>query len=116
MKKKASSPKALFEKELASIVKKLVEQYRPEKIIVFGSLAQGRVDAESDLDLLVIKRTGERRLNRRIEALRGVPRNIPLDVIILTPEEIAILEKEKSPFIQEILATGKVVYEQKPLA
>ncbi|MBC7217321.1 MAG: nucleotidyltransferase domain-containing protein, partial [Candidatus Caldatribacterium sp.] len=51
----------------------------------------------------------------RAEALRGIPRRVPLDVIVPTPEETALLEREGSPFIQEVLSTGKVVYEQEPL-
>jgi predicted nucleotidyltransferase len=106
----------LWEKELARIVERLVQQYKPEKIVLFGSLAKGRGSGESDVDLLVIKRTGERRVNRRVEALKGVSRRVPLDVIVLTPEEVEFLRKKGSSFIQEILSTGKVLYEQKPLA
>lgn len=101
--------------ELTRIIEELVQQYHPEKVILFGSLSRSEETEESDIDLLIIKRTGERRVNRRVEALRGIPRRVPLDVIVLTPEEVALLEREGSPFIQEVLSTGKVVYEQEPL-
>ena len=115
MRKRAYPAGKTWEKELARIVERLVRQYHPEKIVLFGSLAKGEGSSESDVDLLVIKRTGERRVNRRVEALRGISRKIPLDVIVLTPEEVEFLRKEGSPFIREVLSTGKVLYEQKPL-
>lgn len=104
------------EKELASVVEAIVRRYRPEKIILFGSLARGEDSEESDIDLLIVKRTATRRIYRRIEALKGIPRSVPLDVLVLTPEEIDFLEKEQSPFIREILAEGKVLYERESLA
>jgi predicted nucleotidyltransferase len=115
MRKHAYSAGKTWEKELTRIVERLVRRYHPEKIVLFGSLAKGEESSESDIDLLVIKRTGERRVNRRVEALRGISRKIPLDVIVLTPEEVEFLRKEGSSFIQEVLSTGKVLYEQKPL-
>jgi len=115
MRKRTRFREDFREKELVRIVERLVRQYHPEKIVLFGSLAKGEGSSESDVDLLVIKRTGERRVNRRVEALRGLSRKVPLDVIILTPEEVEFLRKEGSPFIREVLSTGKVLYEQKPL-
>ncbi|MBC7218218.1 MAG: nucleotidyltransferase domain-containing protein, partial [Candidatus Caldatribacterium sp.] len=67
---------------MTRIIGELVQQYHPERIILFGSLSRGEETEESDIDLLIIKRTGERRVNRRAEALRGIPRRVPLDVIV----------------------------------
>lgn len=108
-------PSFEVEKEVARLVKILVRRYQPEKIILFGSLACGKVTEESDIDLLVIKRTRKPRIYRRSKALGGIPRKVPLDVLILTPEEVAFLEEKQSPFIREILTQGKVLYERKPL-
>ena len=41
--------------EIETIVKQVVDAYRPEKIILFGSYAYGQPNADSDLDLLIIK-------------------------------------------------------------
>jgi hypothetical protein len=49
---------------------------------------------------------------RREEAMRGIRQTVPLDLLILTPDELELLEREGSPFIREILDTGIVVYEQ----
>ena len=47
--------KEALEKELHGIVATLVEKYKPEKIILFGSLATGKMHEWSDIDLLIIK-------------------------------------------------------------
>jgi predicted nucleotidyltransferase len=46
-------------KKLDKMVKKIVQAYKPEKIILFGSYAYGDPNRDSDLDLLIIKETDE---------------------------------------------------------
>jgi len=104
--------KEILEKELHRIVATLIEKYQPEKIILFGSLVTGRIHEWSDIDLLIIKETRTRRLYRRAEALKRTERNVPIDVIILTPGEVRFLCDENSVFIKDILEKGSVVYEK----
>lgn len=99
-------------KELDRIVAALIEKYQPQKIILFGSLATGRIEEWSDIDLLIIKQTWTRRFYRRAQALRGIKRNVPMDIIILTPDEVKILSDEGSLFIKDILDKGSVLYEK----
>lgn len=47
-------PPALGDPALAEIVRRLVEAYQPERIYLFGSVARGEMDADSDYDLMVI--------------------------------------------------------------
>ena len=104
--------KEALENELHRIVATLAEKYKPEKIILFGSLATGRIHEWSDIDLLIIKETTTRRIYRRAEALKEIERNVPIDVIILTPNEVKFLCDEKSLFIKDILEKGSIVYER----
>lgn len=105
--------KKLLTEELQKIVSVLIENYQPEKIILFGSLASDKVKEESDIDLLLVKKSDKRPLERVIEvmALLGYPR-IALDIFVYTPEEIEYLRKEGSQFIEDILEHGKVLYEK----
>jgi len=104
--------KEALEKELRRIVATLIEKYKPEKIVLFGSLATDRIHEWSDIDLLIIKETSTRRLYRRAEALKGIERNVPIDVIILTPGEVRLLRNESSFFIKDIFEKGSVLYEK----
>ena len=38
------------EKEIDSITRQIIEKYKPKKIILFGSMAQGYVTLDSDID------------------------------------------------------------------
>jgi predicted nucleotidyltransferase len=100
------------EREIPQDIANLISSYKPRKVIIFGSRARGDSSVESDHDVLIIKETSTRRILRREEAMRGIRQTVPLDLLILTPDEIELLEREGSPFIREILDTGVVVYEQ----
>lgn len=105
--------KQALEKELDRIVATLIEKYKPEKIILFGSLATGGMHEWSDIDLLIIKQTDKRPLDRAtdIMAMLNYPR-IAMDIFIYTPKELKYLMKYGSQFIAEILEQGKVLYEK----
>ena len=105
--------KEALEKELHGIVATLVEKYKPEKIILFGSLATGKMHEWSDIDLLIIKETNERPLDRatNIRQKLNYPR-IAIDIFAYTPGEVKCLLEEGSQFIQEILEQGRVLYEK----
>ena len=109
----AAQRKEALEEELRRIIAILVEKYRPEKVILFGSLATGRINEWSDIDLLIIKETDKRPLDRALEAysLLGNYRE-PMDIIVYTPAEVDLLLREGSFFVSEILTEGKVLYEK----
>jgi HEPN domain-containing protein/predicted nucleotidyltransferase len=100
---------------LESIVQRLVEQYDPDRVILFGSQATGHAVSESDFDLLVVKDTELRPIDRRVE-VDGLlaDRVVPLDLFVYTPAELRLLYSSGSPFIQEVFRTGKVVFMRKP--
>lgn len=99
--------------ETQKIVKKIAENYKPEKIILFGSVARGEEKKDSDIDLLIIKNSKKKRpfrVKEVFEALRGINRNSPLDPIVYTPKEISNRIELGDYFIKRILKEGKVVY------
>lgn len=95
------------------IVSRLVEAYRPQRIILYGSLAYGTPDADSDIDLLIIKETDDTPLERRLRVRQVVAdpnRRMPFSSIVLTPDELEHRLALGDPFYQEILNRGKLVY------
>ena len=110
---KAAQRHALLEAELARYVKKLQEAYHPERILLFGSLASDQVGEWSDIDLVIIKESNLKFLDRIREVMRLLNPRVGVDILVYTPEEFAQLSQER-PFVrQEILAKGKVIYERK---
>ena len=95
------------------IVRRVVAEYGPQKIILFGSYAYGEPNEDSDIDLLIIKETPERFLQRMDSVRRaatGAHRRIPFEPLVLTPTEIEQRLKAGDQFIAEILRRGEVLY------
>ncbi len=98
-------------RRLAHLVSAL-RKYEPERIILFGSHARGEADEYSDLDIVVIKETEERFLDRLKTVYELVQPTFALDVVVYTPEEFAEMQRLGNPFIEMVLREGIVVYEK----
>jgi predicted nucleotidyltransferase len=99
--------------EIAAIVEKIRREYHPEKIVLFGSYACGMPGKDSDVDLLIVKETKERPIDRRLAVARIISdsrRTIPVDAIVLTPGEIESRLEIGDQFIEEITRHGSVLY------
>jgi HEPN domain-containing protein/predicted nucleotidyltransferase len=101
-------------KELSDISRRLIKEYDPEKIILFGSRAEGKDSEGSDIDLVIVKETDKRPLDRRIEVETLLAdRAVPIDLIVYTPDEIRRLYSIGSPFVEEIVEKGRLLYMRK---
>lgn len=101
-------------KSLKDITDRLIEYYQPDRIILFGSRLTQITSQESDVDLLIIKDTEKSAIDRRIEVEKILfDREIPLDLIIYTPREMLYLFSIGSPFIEEVLEKGRLLYMRK---
>ena len=95
---------------LAEIIRRAVEVAQPEKIILFGSRARGGARPDSDVDLLVIKSTPHRRTLAMAIYRRLAGVGCPVDVIVVTPEDIVRYGHVPHMVIEPALREGKVVY------
>ncbi|HEY86360.1 MAG TPA: nucleotidyltransferase domain-containing protein [Chloroflexi bacterium] len=101
------------------IVKRL-KAINPHKIILFGSYAYGRPDADSDIDLVVIlnqqgraKTYREKFQNRMTvgECLLDIEREVPLDTLVYTLDEWNLFLSRNSSFSRHLSNRGRVLYE-----
>jgi len=103
-----------YAEKIPEIKEKIVREIDPEKIILFGSYAWGKPTEDSDVDLFIIKASGERRINRarRVrEAISGS--DVPVDILVYTPEEIKkSINESHNLFIEDIIRNGKTIYEK----
>ena len=95
---------------LDEIVRRTVEAAQPEKIILFGSRAKGGGGAESDVDLLVVKSTPHPRQVAMPIYRRLVGVACPVDVVVVTPEDIERYGDSPWMVIEPALREGRVVY------
>ncbi|MBU7029552.1 MAG: nucleotidyltransferase domain-containing protein [Theionarchaea archaeon] len=91
---------------------RIVKDYNPEKIILFGSLARGDYHELSDVDMIIIKKTRKRFLERIGDVLLLNDTEMHLECFVYTPEEFSKMIEEENPFIEEVLKSGVVVYEK----
>ena len=96
---------------LDDVIARIVKVAQPDRIILFGSAVRGTATADSDLDLLVIKRgvSNRRHLAQAIyRALVGVP--IPVDVVVVTPEDVEAFKDGVATIIGPAMREGREVY------
>ena len=94
-------------KEVAATIGK---NFKPERIILFGSYAWGEPNSDSDVDLFIIKKTGNTRETARQISRLIFPRPFPIDFIVYTPSETEKRKKMGDFFVKNILEKGKTIY------
>jgi predicted nucleotidyltransferase len=101
------------EQALSDIVQHIVNELRPERIILFGSYGYGSPNENSDVDLLVIMETSSRPADRYLAVSRLLrPRPFPLDILVKTPDEISQALEKGDFFIRELVSKGQTLYER----
>jgi uncharacterized protein len=90
---------------------RIARSFYPDRIILFGSHANGTPHADSDVDILVVMATR----NQHDQAVRirtELSAPFPMDLIVRTPENLKWRIAEGDTFHTEIVNKGKVLYEK----
>ena len=96
------------------VVDAIVRDFSPKMIVLFGSVARGTADGDSDMDLMVVMDTDEKHTRRSSDVQMALWRRkivLDADIIVVTPEEYEENKGNEHSFIHEIVSTGKVVFE-----
>jgi predicted nucleotidyltransferase len=103
---------AEVEETIQEMVRRIVEGFHPEKIILFGSRARGNAGPDSDVDLLVVMNTESGRqsdIEIRI-ALDAI--GIPKDIIVITPDEFERRKNIVGSIAYPAHHEGRVLYDR----
>ena len=104
---------AEYESALQQASERIAKRFDPDKIILFGSAARGQEGPDSDADLLVVMPVNGSKRQQAVQidlALEGIP--IPIDLIVVTPEEVEKYRETIGTIIHEAVREGKVLYER----
>lgn len=104
----------ITEKMLQNMTRRIVEEFQPEKIILFGSHAYGQPEFHSDIDLLVVTNRHRRKSvfeRDRLVAKVARPPGVAMDVIVRSPAEVAYRLRIGDPFFREVMNKGQVLFE-----
>lgn len=89
---------------------RIAREFRPERIILFGSHAYGKPGPNSDVDLLVVIPDGGDPIRKAIEIRTKFDIGFPLDLIVRDPEVLRWRIEQHDWFLKEIVEKGKVLH------
>lgn len=95
--------------ELDKIKNQIIEIYKPNKIILFGSLAKGVIRRDSDIDICIVKDTENKR-KLISDIYITIDSSFPFDIILYTVKEWEDNIKDKTSFAYHIFSKGELLY------
>ncbi len=98
-------------KDIRAFGKRLAEEYRPERIVLFGSHARGGAGPDSDVDLLVVMPTERDPVDVQVDMRMKLRPPFPLDLLVRTPQRVAERLGMGDSFMREVMEKGEVLYE-----
>jgi len=99
--------------KIQEMVRRIVERFQPERIVLFGSHARGAAGPDSDVDLLVVMKVLGSKRKQAIEIdMALADMGLPKDVVVVTPEEVERYRDIVGTIIRPALREGRVLYER----
>ena len=99
-------------REIRRLGRRLVEEFNAQKVILFGSYANGRADEDSDVDLLVIMPFEGKAAYKSAELHLALRPGFPLDLIVRSPGAVRRRLELGDEFIRDIITKGTVLVER----
>ena len=97
--------------DIRRVAKLIGENFRPQKVYLFGSYAYGKPTRHSDVDLLVLMNTRLSNVEQAVRIRQLISLPFAADLIVRTPNQISRRLKMGDDFIKDIVTKGLVIYE-----
>ena len=97
--------------EIEAMGRTISEEFHPRQVVLFGSYARGTASDESDVDLLVVLPELEKPIDKAVEIRMALPRSIPVDVLVRSPEKVRERIELGDFFMQDVFREGVRLYE-----
>ncbi|MBM4275505.1 MAG: nucleotidyltransferase domain-containing protein [Deltaproteobacteria bacterium] len=102
----------ITDQSIRDLCRRIVQEFQPDRIILFGSYASGQPTPDSDVDLLVIMPFEGKNLTQSLEILNRTNPRFPIDLLARRPDDTERRYREGDPLIREALDHGKVLYDR----
>ena len=99
-------------KDIEEVGRRIGREFRPDRVLLFGSYADGTATDDSDVDLLVVLPFEGRPFHKSLEILNRLDIRFPCDLLARSPDDVARRYEQGDPLIREALDRGKVLYER----
>lgn len=97
--------------EIQAYCDAIAREFKPEKILLFGSYAYGTPTEDSDVDLMVVMPCKRRMLDQALAIRMRLSAPFPMDLLVRTPASIRKRLNWGDSFLREVVTKGKVLYE-----
>ena len=98
--------------DIIEYANEVARQFQPKRVILFGSYAEGRATADSDVDLFVEMEHTQSSLQQALAIRKAIRRTFPLDLVVKTSHEIKRRLEQNDFFLKTIMDDGQVLYER----
>ena len=109
--RRAGARATIPECAIRDLAARIAAEFHPEKIILFGSYANGTPRPDSDVDFLVVLRFRGCGLEKSVQIAETVKPDFPVDLVVRTPEDLRRRLAWDDFFLQEVVESGRVLYE-----
>ncbi len=93
------------------LVRRIVEESAPLRVLIFGSSARGDSGTDSDIDILVVMPDGIHRRRTAQKLYRNIHDvKVSFDILVATPADLEKHKDNVGLIYREILAEGREVY------
>ena len=113
-KQKRNAAKRSYPARIRKAVDAIVRGYSPRQVWLYGSFARGDFHEGSDIDLIIIKESDKRFIDRIDEVLQYCPAGVAVEPLVYTSGEKEAMLAKGNTFLEQAFAEGVLVYEQKP--
>ena len=96
-------------KMLKGIQEQIIHLCNPQRILLFGSQANGTATAKSDIDLCIVASTNNKRA-LLTDLYCNTESETPIDFLLYTPEEWEQCVKDRQSFAHKLNREGVVLY------
>jgi len=98
-------------RQIKTVGREIGDRFRPQRIILFGSYADGHATPDSDVDLLVVMPFKGSPIDQSVEIRMQIRPPFPVDLLVRTPQAIRKRLSMGDQFVRSILDRGKVIYD-----
>ena len=99
------------EADIQDFVNRVVEEFAPQRVILFGSYACRAATSDSDVDLLVVMPTKKRAVQQALEIRQRIPCPFALDLLVRTPHDVRERVALGDCFLTTVINEGRTLYE-----
>jgi uncharacterized protein len=96
--------------QIEALSQQIVDQFQPDRIILFGSYAYGVPTQDSDVDLMVVMPFEGHPAWQAVKIRQDIHAGFPLDLMVRTSQQIQERLSLEDYFIQDIVEKGRILY------